>query len=166
MSDTPAFSEFADDEHRAQAEEWFLELGRFTDGFERVCEGMRHTIVCMFQSEGLQHPGLAKVVIGEKSSAELQVLVGALFAELLGRTDEADLEAIRALLKEVKMLTQARNVVIHSAWRFGPNAASSELYATAIRPRTKQNTGAMPEIQGTSAPYLRHLMRQSSNLEN
>ncbi len=90
MSDTSTFSEFADDEHRAQAEEWLLELGRFAVGFERVCEGMRHTILFMFQSEGLQHPGLAQVIIGEKSSAELQVLVGALFAELRARTDEAE----------------------------------------------------------------------------
>ena len=119
----------------------------------------------MFQSEGLQYPGLAKVVIGEKSSAELQVLVGALFAELRCPIDEADREFVSALLKEVKRLTEVRNIVIHSAWRFGSNAASSELYATTIRPRTKQNTGAMSEIQGISAPYLRHLTRQSSDIE-
>lgn len=164
MVDATEFSEFADGEHRAQAEEWFLELGRFAVEFERVCEGMRHAIVSLFQSEGLQHPGFAKVVIGEKSSVELQVLLGALLVEMRGRTDEADSEAIRSLLKEVKTLTEKRNVVIHSAWWFGTTAASTELYATAIRPRTKQNTGARPEIQGVSAPYLRHLTEQSANI--
>ena len=87
MSGTSAFSEFTDDKHRAQAEELLLELGRLAVAFERVCEGMRHAILFIFQSEGLQHQGLAQVVIGEKSSAELQVLLGALFAELRGRTD-------------------------------------------------------------------------------
>mgnify|MGYP001160699638 FL=1 len=159
------YSEFANDEHRAQAEELLLALGRFAVAFERVCEGMRHAIMLAFQSEGLQHQGLAQVVIGDKTSAELQVLLGALVGELRARTDEADQKAVHALLKEVKELTEARNVVIHSAWSFGQNAAFAELYATAIRPRTKQNRGAVPEIHGMSAQYLRQLTETSNALQ-
>ena len=77
MPDDPAFSEFADHKHRAQAEELLLELGRFAVAFERVCEGMRHAVLCIFESEGLLHQRLAQVVIGDKASAELQVLLGA-----------------------------------------------------------------------------------------
>ncbi|MBL8053609.1 MAG: hypothetical protein JNK03_09570 [Nitrospira sp.] len=159
------YSEFANDEHRAQGEELLLELGRFAVAFERVCEGMRHAIMLVFQSEGLQHQGLARVVIGDKTSGELQVLLGALVSELRTRTDDADQEAIHALLKEVNKLTEARNVVIHSAWSLGQNAAVAELYATAIRPRTKQNKGAVPEIHGMSAQYLRQLTETSNALQ-
>ena len=158
-------SEFADDEHRAQAEELLLDIGRFAVAFERVCEGMRYAVIFMFQSQGLQHQGLAQVVIGDKTSAELQALPGAMFSELRARTDEADQKAVHALLKEVKELTEARNVVIHSAWSFGQNAAFAELYATAIRPRTKQNKGAVPEIHGISAQYLRQLTERSNALQ-
>jgi hypothetical protein len=104
MSGNPAFSEFADDEHRAQAEELLLELGRFAVAFERVCEGMRHAVLCILESEGLLHQRLAQVIIGDKASSELQVLLGALFAELRSRTDKADQSAVQALLKEVKNL--------------------------------------------------------------
>jgi hypothetical protein len=165
MPDKPLFSEFSDDEHRTQAEELLLELGRFAIAFERVCEGMRNVILFIFQSEGLKHQGLAQVVIGDKASAELQVLLGALFSELRSRTDKDDLEAVRKLLKEVKGLTEDRNRVIHSAWRFGKNAAYAELYATSIRPRTKQNTGAVPEIHGISASDLRQNIKRSSVLQ-
>ncbi len=165
MSNKSPFSEFSSGEHRTQGEEWLLELGRFGVAFERICEGMRDAVLFIFQSEGLQHQGLAQVVIGDKASAELQVLLGALFAELRSRTDEADLKAVQALLKEIKELTEERNVVIHSAWRFGKNAAFAELYATTIRPRTKQNKGAVPEVHGISAQHLRQLTKRSTVLQ-
>lgn len=160
-----AFSEFADDKHSAQAEELLLELGRFAVAFERVCESMRNAILCIFQSEGLKHQGLSQVVIGDKASAELQVLLGALFAELRARIDEADLKAVHGLLAEVMELTKQRNVVIHSSWRFGNNAAFAELYATAIRPRTKQKRGSVSEVHGISAQYLRQLIAQATALQ-
>ena len=165
MTTKPTVSEFSSVEHRAQAEELLLEFGRFGVAFERVCEGMRHAILLIFVSEGLQNQGLAQVVIGDKASAELQVLLGALFVELRARTDDADSKAVQTLLKEVKALTEERNVVIHSAWRFGNSAAYSELYATTVRPRTKQNKGAIPEIHGISAQYLRQLTGRSNTLE-
>ena len=165
MSQNTTFSEFADDEHRTQAEEFMLELGRFAVAFERVCEAMRHTVLLIFQSEGLQHEGLAQVVIGDKGSAELQLLVGALFTELRSRTDDADQMAVQDLLKEVDLLTQARNLVVHGAWRFGKNAAYAELYATTVRPRTKKTKGAVPELHGVSAPYLRQLTERSNALQ-
>ena len=155
-------SEFSSDEHQAKAEEILLELGRFAVAFERMCEAMRYLIMSIFQSEGLKNQGLSQVVIGDKSSAELQVLLGALFVELRARTTEDDQRAVQSLLKEVKELTEARNVVIHSAWRFGNNAAFAELYATTVRPRAKQKSGAASELHGVSAPYLRQLVNQAS----
>jgi len=165
MSRTKTFSEFADGAHRAQAEELLLELGRFAVAFERVCEGMRNSIISIFHSEGLKHQGLSQVVIGDRASAELQVLLGALFAELRARTDDEDRTSVHALLTEVMELTKQRNVVIHSAWRFGSNAAFAELYATAIRPRTKLKTGAVPEVHGISAQYLRQLIAKATELQ-
>ena len=165
MTTRRPFSEFADEQHQAQAEEFMLELGRFGIAFERVCDGMRSVILDIFQSEGLKHQGLSQVVIGDKASAELQVLMGALFSELRARTDEEDQKAVRELLKEVKELTEARNTVIHSAWQFGRNAAFAEMYATSIRPRTKQTKGAVPELHGVSASYLRQLTDTCKKLQ-
>lgn len=142
-----------------------LELGRFGIAFERVCEGMRSVILDIFQSEGLKHQGLSQVVVGDKGSAELQILLGALFTELRSRTDDTDQKAVRDLLKEVKELTEARNMVIHSAWQFGRNAAFAEMYATSIRPRTKQTKGAVPELHGLSASYLRALTETCKKLQ-
>jgi hypothetical protein len=165
MPETNSFSEFADDEHRAQAEELLLELGRFGVAFERMCEGMRSAIVAAFMSEGLKHQGLANVVIGDKASAELQMLLGAVYSELRARLDDADQKAIQCLLKDVKQLTEERNTVIHTGWRFGGSAAFAELYANAIRPRAKQKQGAVPEIHGISAQYLRSLTVRANAYE-
>ncbi|WP_147328312.1 hypothetical protein [Duganella sp. BJB475] len=158
-------SEFADDKHRQQAEELLLEHGRFCVAFERVCEAMRHSIILIFLSQGLTHEGLAQVVIGDKGSAELQILLGALFSELRSTYNDSDNRAVQGLLREVMDLTEARNLVIHSAWRFGKNAAFAELYATTIRPRTKQKKGAVPEIHGVSAKYLCELTACANALE-
>jgi len=165
MPRTKQISEFADEEHRAQAEELLLELGRFAVAFERVCEGMRYAILSIFQSEGLNHQGLSQVVIGDKMSAELQVLLGALFSELRARADDEDRKAVRGLLAEIMDLTEKRNQVVHSAWRFGNNAAFAELYATAIRPRTKLKRGAVLEVHGISAEYLRQLIAKATAIQ-
>jgi len=157
MSSKLPTSEFADDKHRAQAEALLLEIGRFAVAFERMCEAMRNVIMLIFYTEGLANPGLAQVVVGDKASAELQVLLGALFAELRARYDDEDRRVVQSLLKEVKELTEERNIVIHSAWQFGRNSAFAELYATTVRPRTKQNKGAVPELHGLSAKYIREL---------
>lgn len=79
---------------------------------------MWHVILYIFQSEGLKHQGLSQVIIGDKGSAELQVMLGALVAELYARTDDEDRLAVHNLLGEVMALTEQRNVVILSAWRF------------------------------------------------
>ncbi len=158
-------AEFANDEHRAQAEELLLELGRFAIAFERVCEGMRNAILVIFHSEGLKNQGMAKVVIGDKASGELQVLLGALFSELRARTDNQDCEALHSLITEIKDLTERRNTIIHTAWRFGNNAAFAELYASAIRPRVKQKQGAVSEIHGISAGYLRELVVKATEIQ-
>lgn len=165
MTELSFFSEFSCDKHRAQAEELLLDLGRFAVAFERMCEAMRDAIIVIFQSEGLQHQGLAQVVIGDKGSGELQILLGALFAELRTQTDVEDQKAVQSVLKEVKTLTEERNVVIHSAWRFGQNAVFAGLNATTIRPRSKQSKGAVPEIHGISASYLRQLTERSNVLQ-
>lgn len=159
------FSEFRNDAHRAQAEELLLELGSFIVAFERVCECMRSTIIQIFHSEGLQHQGLSQVIVGDKASAELQILLGALFSELSTTTDTADQQAVHDLLAEIKKLTGVRNRVAHSAWRFGNNAAMGELYATSNRPRTKQKMGAVSELQGISAQYLRSLTKSASAIQ-
>jgi hypothetical protein len=162
---TSSFSPYADDEHRVQAEEFMLELGRFTIEFERVCEAMGHTVLCIFHSESLKHQGLSQVVIGGKASAELQVLVGALFSELRARFTDEDRKAVRTLLAAVRDLTEQRNEVLHTAWQLGDAAREVELMAVAIRPTTAQTKGAIPRVHGLSPSYLRTLSQRAKELQ-
>lgn len=62
-------------------------------------------------------------------------------------------------------MIEERNIVIHSAWRFGNNTAFTELYATTVRPRTKQGKGAVIEVCGISAQYLQQLTERSTALQ-
>jgi hypothetical protein len=104
------FSEFKDDQHRQQAEEILLTFGRFTVQFERVCEAMRHAIMFLLRCQGLRNQGMEQVIIGDKSSAELQVLLGALCNHMPTWNDD-DRSAVKQMLKEVKYLTEQRNIV-------------------------------------------------------
>ena len=153
------FSEFNDDQHRQQAEVVLLALGRFTVQFERVCEAMRNAIMFALRSQGLKNQGMEQAIIGDTSSAELQVLLGAL-CNHLPNCDDEDRLVVKDLLKSIKEQTEQRNVVIHSAWRFGNTASELELFAVAIRQRTKQNTGAVPEVHGVTAAYLDQLINK------
>jgi hypothetical protein len=154
------FSEFKDAKHREQAEEILVALGRFTVAFERVCEAMRLGIMFALRSQGLNNPGMEQVIIGDTTSAQLQVLLGALFNHLPGQ-DDGDRGSVRSLLQEVKELTERRNIALHAAWRFGDGASECDLHAVAIRQRTKQNSGAHSEVHGISAAYLDELTEQA-----
>lgn len=152
-------SEFKDKRHQQQAEEILLTLGKFTVQFERVCEAMRQAIIYSLRSQGLKNCGMEQVIIGDTSSAELQVLLGALCRHVPDWDDE-DQVAIKAMLRDIKEITETRNIVIHSAWRFGNIASEADLMAVAVRQRTKQNSGAVPEIWAVTAPYLEELIQK------
>jgi hypothetical protein len=152
-------SEYNDDNHREQAEEILLTFARFTVQFEIVCEAMRMAIMFALRSQGLKNQGMEQVIVGDTVSSELQLLLGALCSHIPG-WDDADRLAVKQLLKEVKVLTEERNVVVHSAWRFGDAASEAKLVAVAIRQRTKQNSGAAADVQGVSASYLESLIHR------
>ena len=54
------FSEYADDEHQKQAEEFIMELGRFVLSFERVCDAMRYIIMFMLRDQGLSNQRMVR----------------------------------------------------------------------------------------------------------
>lgn len=153
------FSEYKDEEHRRQAEEILLVLGRFTVQFERMCEAMRHAITLVLRSQGLKNYEMQQVIVGNTSSAQLQVLLGAL-CNHIPEWDEADRLAVKNVLKEVKELTESRNVMLHSAWQFGDSSSGTEFLAVAIRQRTKQTSGAVSEVWGVGAKYLEELIQR------
>ena len=72
---------------------------------------------------------------------------------------------MRRLLKEVKDLTESRNVVLHTAWHLGKGAREFELMAVAIRPTTAQNKGAVPEHRGLTPSDLRELSQSARKLQ-
>lgn len=150
-------SEFKNEEHRQQAERLMLKFGYFNVQFERVCEAMRNAIMFALRSQGLKNHGMEQVVVGDTSSAQLQVLLGA-FCQHIPSWDDDDRGCLKKMLKEIKDLTERRNTVVHSAWRFGGDASDTELVAVAIRPRTKQNTGAAAEVWGIQETYLDELV--------
>lgn len=159
-------SEYADDAHREQAEEFIMELGRFVLAFERVCDAMRHIIMFMLRSQGLKNYRMEQVIVGDKASAELQIMLGALYCELPGQ-DEIDKGCVKKLLKSIKGVAEERNVLLHCSWGLGSKTAASdeELYAATVRYRAKQNTGSGTEVLGFSASYIRELSSELKRIQ-
>ncbi len=153
------FKKFENQKHQNQAEEFIFELGKFVLAFERICDLMRYNIMFILRSQGLTNQGMEQVIIGNKASAELQILLGALFCEIPDQ-DEDDKRSVKGLLKKIKKLTEERNILLHSSWNLGDKAADSELYAATIRYRTKQNSGSDAEIHGYSARYVKKLRHE------
>lgn len=147
---------YADESHKAQAEEFIFELGAFVLAFERMCDVMRYNIMFMLREQGLKNQGMEQAIVGDKAAAELQVLMGALYCEL-PKQDKEDKKAIKGLLKTIKELTEQRNILLHSSWSLGNAAALSEFHAATVRYRAKQNTGADAELHGYSSAYVREL---------
>lgn len=159
------FKEYADETHRAQAEEFIMELGKFVLAFERVCDVMRYIIMFMLRSQGLNNQGMEEVIIGDKTSAELQILLGSLFCEL-ARQDKDDKKCVKNLLKAIKEIAEKRNILLHCSWNLGTKAAvDTELYAATIRYRAKQNTGSDAEVHGFSASYVRSLSDELKRIQ-
>lgn len=133
-------------------EEFIMALGKFVLNFEQVCNQMRYIIMFILRSQGLKNQGMEQVLIGDKSSAELQILLGALYCEIPDQ-DEDDKICIRALLKSIKEVTEKRNILLHSSWDLGSkaSAAGEELVAATVRFRAKQNQGSGAELHGYTA---------------
>ena len=156
------FQSYKNEKHEKQANEFIIELGKFVISFERICESMRYAVVFMLQKQGLQNQNMAYVIVGDKSSAELQVLVGALFAEMPNHDDE-DKKAIKSLLKRIRDVTEKRNLLLHNTWDLGNSESwGTEILAVAVRFRTKQNTGASVEPHGINPSCIRELRKELS----
>ena len=158
------FKHYADERHEKQAEEFITSLGKFVIAFERVCEQMRIDIICIFMREGLKNQGLAHVIVGDKTISDLQEILGALYNELRDQDDE-DRKMFKGLLKNISKLAHQRNILLHSSWNFGSEAAQSELYPTTVRFRSKQNKGADLEVHGYSASGVNHLIDEATNIQ-
>jgi len=156
---------YKNERHEKQANEFLKELGEFVLSFERVCESMRYAIIFMLRSQGLSNEDMAFVIVGDKSSAELQVLVGALYMEMPNQDDE-DRKIVKTLLKRIKKVTEQRNILLHNSWDLGHSASwGSEILAVATRFRTKQNKGATIEPHGVNPSYLRELSFELSGIQ-
>ncbi len=158
------FKEYADDIHREQAEEFIMELGKFVLAFERVCDTMRYVIMFMLRSQGLHNQGMEQAIIGDKASYDLQLLLGVIYCELPDQDDD-DKKAVRDLLKDIKEISEERNILLHCSWNLGTEAADKELYAATVRFRAKQNKGAEAEVRGVSAAYVRYLSNQLKKIQ-
>jgi len=158
------FKKYADEKHRKQAEEFIMEIGEFVLAFERVCDDMRHTIMLMLRAQGLQNQGMAQVVVDDKASADLQLLMGAIYCELPNQ-DAEDKKHVQGLLARIKKVTERRNILLHSAWNFGNQAAYAEMYAATIRLKPGQNKGGSSEIHGYSASYVRDQSRELTKIQ-
>jgi hypothetical protein len=155
---------YADDKHQKQAEQFIFAVGNFVIEFERVCDTIRYIIMFALRSQGLKNQGMEQVIIGDKASAELQLLLGALFCELPSQ-DSDDEKEVRKLLKDIKDLTTVRNVLLHSNWNLGTKACPDELIAATVRYRTKQTKGSSAEVQGFSASYVDKLSSEARRIQ-
>jgi hypothetical protein len=155
---------YANEKHQQQAEEFIMELGKFVLAFERVCDVMRFLIMFMLRSQGLKNQGMEQVIVGDKASADLQVLLGAIYCELPDQ-DEKDRKCVKDVLKEFKEITEKRNVLLHSSWNVGNKAADEELFAATVRFRAKQNQGSGTEVHGISAAEVRTLSNRLERVQ-
>ena len=138
--------------------------GNFVIEFERVCDVIRHIIMFALRSQGLKNQGMEQVIIGDKAAAELQLLLGALYFELPDQ-DIDDRKEVKKLLKDIKELTEKRNILLHSNWNLGTKASENELYAATVRYRAKQTKGASVEVQGFSASYIDKLSLEAKRIQ-
>lgn len=156
---------YENERHEEQANEFIHELGKFVLSFERICQSMRDAIIFMLRSQGLNNQNMAFVIVGDKSSAELQLLVGALYAEMPDQ-DKDDRKTIKTLLKRIKDATEIRNILLHNSWDLGARESwGPEILAVATRYRTKQNTGASIDPHGINPSYLRELSHEHSAIQ-
>jgi hypothetical protein len=155
---------YANDKHQQQAEEFIFAVGNFVIEFERVCDTIRYIIMFALRSQGLNNQGMEQIIIGDKSSAELQLLLGALFCELPNQ-DSEDENEVKNLLKDIKKLTEKRNILLHSNWNLGSEASQDEFYAATVRCRTKQTKGASTEVHGFSASYIDRLSSEARRIQ-
>ena len=146
-----------------EADQVLLALGRFNVYFERACESMRQAISLSLRSQGLRNQQMEQVIIGDTAAAELQVMLGAL-CNHLPQFDANDRKMLRALWKEIKELTEQRNGVVHSAWQFLENPGP-EVSALAVRPHTKQNSGAIAEIRALSVSHINDLIERAKRIQ-
>ena len=159
-------NEYDGDAHREQAEEFIMELGKFVLAFERVCDVMRYIIMFILRSQGLSNQGMEQVIVGDKASAELQIMLGALYCEL-PKQDEIDKGCVKDLLKRIKTVAEKRNILLHCSWNLGNEAAANdkELYAATVRFRAKQNSGSGTEVLAFSASYIRELASELTSIQ-
>lgn len=158
------FTEFVNDKHQVQVDEFISELGRFVLAFEKVCDVMRYLVMFMLRSQGLKNQGIEQIIVGDKAAAELQVLLGAIFCQI-AKHDEADKRCVKDLLTKFKGIVEKRNVLLHSSWNLGAEPADEELYAATVRFRAKQNGGSSAEVHGYSASYIRDLSGQLKHIQ-
>lgn len=140
------FYQAADKKHEEQIDELMKSLGKFVVEFERVCATVRHLIIFTFQREGLKNQSLSQVVVGNKATAELRFLFGALYSELRDQDDD-DRKIVNSLLNRFDKLSTKRNILLHSEWFLGDEAGEDELAALIAEYKAKQKSGTEFKIE-------------------
>jgi hypothetical protein len=116
------------------------------------------------RSQGLKNQGIEQVIVGGKASAELQMLLGAVYSELPGH-DELDKKCVQQLLKDIKDITEKRNILLHSSWNLGNHAIDPEFYAVAIKYKPQQKSGSGIKVHEYSALELRNLSNELKRIQ-
>ena len=158
------FSEFADEKHKEQAEEFLLALGKFTLAFERVCAAMRFLVMFMLRSQGLKNQDMEQVLIGDRGASDLRVLLSALYVEL-PQQDESDREAVGVLLGDIKGLTKHRNTHLHGNWDLGTEAADEKFWTQSLRFKKSAEQGALVEVLRTSTAQVKRLIQDAKSVQ-
>lgn len=131
--------QFATESDQDGVDEFLMTLGKFVIAFEQICDSMRYVIMFSLRSQGLANQGMEQVIIGGKAAAELQVLLGAIYQQLPNQ-DKDDRASVTKLLKEIKTITEERNVLLHSCWQFGIEGEERLLSAITLKFKPCQNS--------------------------
>jgi hypothetical protein len=154
MIKKPYFSEFATDKQEEQGLEFRQQLGSFVIAFERMCEAMQVVIVTVLKVQGLTNDSMAHVLVGDLTSSPLQKLLGGVYSHLDGQSEQ-DRCAVKDLLKEIASITERRNEVLHSVWRF-----PTSVFEDDIEP-----VGSKMHVSGKNGADLKHFQYSAADLE-
>ena len=116
--DKPHIEQRRKAKYARQTNEIYREIGRFTVKFEHISFAMQMGIQQILGRSGLANQQLAHIILAEQTAYPLKSMLQAMIAET-GNLDKTDLIIADKIFKQLGVLIEKRNNIIHSTWFVG-----------------------------------------------
>ena len=149
---------------RKQAEEIYIEYGKFIVMFEHMVDALKNSIMlCIGINSGVRHDVIEILLNGFKLNNYTDKLF-ALYC-LIYPDDEDGKQLVDKLLKKVVSLNTERNKVVHGLWFIGFCGPEDTDFSEAWRTKSKVNKGALQKItERQTAEHLKALFKETAKL--